>query len=83
MIEKLISIKGFLKIRKYEISRELSLLNVQHRICYLVILNSFFFFSNQMLKGMFLHTNSYDIINETGEKKQILKNMTVTTRLPW
>ena len=32
---------------------------------------------------MFLHTNSYDIINETGEKKQILKNMTVTTRLPW
>ena len=44
MIEKLISIKGFLKIRKYEISRELSLLNIQHRICYLVILNSCFFF---------------------------------------
>ena len=28
MIEKLISIKGYLKIRKYEISRELSLLNI-------------------------------------------------------
>ena len=28
MIEKLISVKGCLKIRKYEISRELSLLNI-------------------------------------------------------
>ena len=63
MIEKLISIKGCLKIRKYEISRELSLLNIKHRICYLVILKSCFFFSNQKLKGL-SHTNSYNIINE-------------------
>ena len=61
MIEKLISVKGCLKIRKYEISRELSLLNIHLNTESAIW--AFFFFSNQTLKGLF-HTNSYNIINE-------------------
>ena len=39
--------------------------SLEHKICYLVILKSCFFFSNQTLKGLF-HTNSYLTINEWG-----------------
>ena len=57
MIEKLIFIKGCLKIRKLWNFERIITVN------YLVIFKSCFFFSNQTLKGLF-HNNSYNIINE-------------------